>query len=47
MIGEGKISSILDRSIKQIKAEMIDSVSGILNEQYEQLLDLDTTEEEA
>lgn len=47
LIGEGEISSILDRSIKQIKAEMIDSVSGILNEQYEQLLDLDTTEEEA
>lgn len=47
LIGEGEISSILDRSIKQIKAEMIDSVSGILNEQYEQLLDLDTMEEEA
>lgn len=29
LIGEGEISSILDRSIKQIKAEMIDSVSGI------------------
>lgn len=47
MIGEGEITSVLDDSICQVKAEMIDSVSGILNEQYEQLLDLDIVGEEA
>ena len=46
MIGEGEITSVLDDSICQVKAEMIDSVSGILNEQYEQLLDLDILSEE-
>lgn len=40
-VGDGKVSSILDDEIKQIKAETIDEVSNILNKEYEDLLEID------
>ncbi|NDV58091.1 ATP-binding protein [Bacteroides sp. 519] len=40
-VDNGKATSILDEEIKQIKAETIDEVSSILNQEYDQLMDID------
>jgi hypothetical protein len=37
----GKISSILDKELKQIKAEKIDEVSRYLNRDFDKLFELE------
>ncbi|MCO6492421.1 MAG: ATP-binding protein [Phaeodactylibacter sp.] len=41
----GKLQDIYDQKIDQIKAEMIDSVSEVINEEYDRLFDLHEIEE--
>lgn len=40
-VADGGIRSIMDEELKQIKAEEIDSASDLINQTYDQLLDLD------
>ena len=41
MLSNGKSDDIFDRDLKMIKAECIDGVSSILNEQFDNLLNLE------
>lgn len=41
MLQDGKTSNIMDTELGEIKAELIDSISNIINQQYDQLLQLD------
>ena len=41
MLQDGKASDIMDTELGEIKAELIDSISNIINQQYDQLLQLD------
>ena len=38
---DGRSSDIMDKDLKVIKAEMIDMVSDVLNEQYDRLMDIE------
>ena len=40
-VADGNMRSIMDDDLKQIKAEEIDSASDLINQTYDQLLDLD------
>ena len=40
-VKNGKISSILDKELKQIKAEKIDEVSRYLNRDFDKLFELE------
>lgn len=44
MLNNKQLHSLLDDELKQIKAEEIDGVSSIINENYYKLLDLETNE---
>lgn len=46
MLTNGKAEAIIDEDLKQIEAEKIDSVSGILNQQYDKLMELDINGDE-
>ncbi len=41
LLQDGKASDIIDTELGEIKAELIDSVSNVINQQYNQLLQLD------
>ena len=40
-VAEGGIKSILDEDLKLIKAEEIDGISTVLNEEFDKLLELE------
>jgi predicted ATP-dependent endonuclease of OLD family len=40
-VDNGEAESIMDSSVRQIKAERIDEISQVLNEEYDQLLALE------
>lgn len=46
LLSNGKSHDIIDKDLRQIEAEKIDSVSEILNQQYDKLLNLDINGEE-
>ena len=41
MLQDGEASDIMDADLGEIKAELIDSISNVINQQYDQLLQLD------
>ena len=41
MLQDGEASDIMDADLGEIKAELIDSISTVINQQYDQLLQLD------
>lgn len=44
LLQDGKASDILDTDLGEIKAELIDCVSNVINQQYEELLQLDISD---
>ena len=44
MLQNGEASSIIDNELGEIKAELIDEISNIINNQYDQLLQLDDSD---
>ena len=44
MLQDGEASSIIDDELGEIKAELIDEISNVINNQYDQLLQLDDSD---
>lgn len=44
MLQNGEASDIMDAEMGEIKAELIDSISNVINQQYDQLLQLDDSD---
>lgn len=44
MLQKGEASDIMDAEMGEIKAELIDSISNVINQQYDQLLQLDDSD---
>lgn len=44
MLQNGEASGIMDAEMGEIKAELIDSISNVINQQYDQLLQLDDSD---
>ena len=45
LLQDGKSSDIMDTELGEIKAELIDGISDVINSQYDRLLELDNTNE--
>lgn len=45
MLQDGKASDIIDTELGEIKAELIDSISNVINQQYDQLLQFDDSDD--
>ena len=44
MLQNGEASDIMDADLGEIKAELIDNISNVVNNQYDQLLQLDDSD---
>ena len=45
MLQDGEAFDIMDGELGEIKAELIDSISNVINQKYDQLLQLDDSDD--
>ena len=44
ILQDGEVSSIMDNELGEIKAELIDEISNVINQQYDKILQLDDSD---